>query len=77
MSAILKVPGRQIDLTMRYFKLADEPSLVDEYASLSDLARSQRYLLLRANWIKQNYGTDPGFDRVYRITTLHLKNTPC
>ena len=61
-----KVQGRQIDLVMRYFKLDDEPSLVDEYAFMTDLQRSERYLLMRSNWIKQHYGTDPGFDRVYR-----------
>jgi hypothetical protein len=65
-NATPKVTGRQIDLTMRYFKLDDEPSLVDEYAYMTDLERCERYLILRANWIKQHYGTDPGFDRVYR-----------
>ena len=62
-----KVPGRQIDLVMRYFKLDEEPSLVDEYAFMTNLQRCERYLLMRANWIKQQYGTDPGFDRVYRV----------
>ena len=61
-----QIPGRQIDLVMRYFKLDEEPSLVDEYAFMTDLQRCERYLLMRANWIKQHYGTDPGFDRVYR-----------
>ena len=62
-SAPSKIPGRQIDLSMRYFKLEDEPSLVDEYAFMTDLQRCERYLLMRANWIKQQYGTNPGFDR--------------
>jgi hypothetical protein len=44
-----RVPGRQIDLVMRYFKLDEEPSLVDEY------------------------GTDPGFDRV--AATRQLKSS--
>ena len=65
--AAKQIPGRQIDLVMRYFKLDEEPSLVDEYAFMTDLQRCERYLLMRANWIKQQYGTDPGFDRVYRV----------
>ena len=66
-SATTKIPGREVALVMRYFKLDDEPSLVDEYAFMTDLQRCERYLLMRANWIKQHYGTDPGFDRVYRV----------
>ncbi len=62
-NAVRKVSGRQIDLSMRYFKLDEEPGLVDEYAFVTDLQRCERYLLMRANWIKQHYGTDPGFDR--------------
>ncbi len=71
-----QILGRQIDLVMRYFKLDDEPSLVDEYAFMTDLQRCERSLLMRANWIKQQYGTDPGFDRVYRAgsSVVAVKN---
>ena len=71
--ATTKIPGRQVDLVMRYFKLDEEPSLVDEYAFMTDLQRCERYLLMRANWIKQQYGTDPGFDRV--AAQRQLKNS--
>ena len=51
----------------RKFRIGEEPSMVDEYARFTVDERLDLFLRLRQRIIEDQYGTDPGFQRVYSI----------
>ena len=57
----------RIERIARKFRMGEEPSLVDEYARFSVDERLELFLRLRQRMIEDQYGTDPGFERVHRI----------
>lgn len=62
-----RADGGTIERVVRKFRLGDEPSQVAEYAHFTVDERLQMFLRLRQRVIKDCYGTDPGFERVYSV----------
>ena len=62
-----RVHPRPVERIARKYRIGAEPSLVDEYAHLTNAQRTALFLQLRKRLIEERYGTDPGFERVCAI----------
>lgn len=51
----------------RKYAIGAEPSMVDEYAHLTNRERAARYLQLRRHHIEKRYGSDQRFERVCTV----------
>ena len=60
--------GQTFERVARKFRIGEEPSLVDEYARFTVDERLEMFLRLRQRAIEDQYGVDPGFQRVHSIT---------
>lgn len=56
-----------IERIARKYTVGDEPSMVDEYAHLSNAERAALYLCLRKRVITERYGPDQRFERVCEV----------
>ena len=61
---------RRIERTARKYVLGEEPSLVDEYAHMSNIERAELFLRLRHRLIEQRYGPEQSAGRLERICTV-------
>lgn len=59
--------ARSFERVARKFQIGKEPSLVDEYACFTVDERLELFLRLRQRVIEDQYGSDPGFQRVHSI----------
>lgn len=66
MSAVTQ-PTQRIERIARKFTLGDEPSLVDEYAHLSNAERAHLFFELRKRVLRERYGADRGLERVCAV----------
>lgn len=57
----------RIERIARKYQIDDEPSMVDEYAHLSNDERARLFLALRARLIMERYGADQRFERVCSV----------
>lgn len=60
-------PDRRIERIARKFHADEEPSLVDEYAHLSNVERAHLFLSLRKSVTTERYGTDRGLERICTV----------
>jgi len=59
--------SRQVERIARKYRIGDEPSMVDEYAHLSNSERASLFLSLRKRIITERYGIDQRFERVCSV----------
>lgn len=60
-------PERRVERIARKYRIDDEPSMVDEYAHLTNEQRAARFLELRRQSIEKRYGPDQRFERVCTV----------
>ena len=58
---------RRVERIARKFRIDAEPSMVDEYAYLTNEQRAARFLKLRRQSIEKRYGPDQRFERVCTV----------
>lgn len=58
---------RRIERIVRKVALGGEPSLVDEYAHLTNAERAALFLALRRRVIEERHGPDRRFERVCEV----------
>lgn len=57
----------RVERIARKYAIGAEPSMVDEYAYLTNRERAARYLKLRRHHIEKRYGPDQRFERVCTV----------
>ncbi|MGH8031918.1 MAG: hypothetical protein ACREO8_06005 [Luteimonas sp.] len=58
---------RTIERIARKYAMDEQPSMVDEYAHLSNTERATLFLRLRKRVNTERYGTDQRFERVCSV----------
>lgn len=58
---------RRVEYIARKYRIDAEPSMVDEYAHLTNEQRAARFLKLRRQSIEKHYGPDQRFERVCAV----------
>ena len=58
---------RRVERIARKYRIDAEPSMVDEYAHLTNEQRAARFLKLRRQSIEKRYGPDQRFERVCTV----------
>lgn len=58
---------RRVEYIARKYRIDAEPSMVDEYAHMTNEQRAARFLKLRRQSIEKHYGPDQRFERVCTV----------